>query len=489
MRRIIAVLSLAAVLVASAVGVVAPVGGVVASAGGVAAPAGSVAASAETQLKDVSLPPISEKVLGNGLRVCVIETREVPLVALRLLVPAGSAADPAAAEGTAGLTARLLLKGAGGLGAEQISEAIENVGGWLEASAGRDFTIVAGDFLARDLELALEHLARAVTAPDFPEAELVRERSLVVAELARVKENPGALATREFLRHLLAGHPYGNPVDGYPGAVGSLTREDVAAFHRRYYVPRGCILAVVGDVDARKTLRLAEKLFGRWTGGADGAAAAPLEPLAFPGGRVVVIDQPDLTQSQIRIGNRAAAMNDPAYFELDVANNILGGGFTSRLMDEIRVNRGLTYGVRSMLGRYRAGGFFGVSTFTKHATLRETIDVALGEIERMRTEPVGEEELAGARRYLAGLFPFRIETNSDLARWMTDVAFYGLGREFVETYRTRVGAVDSGGVRAAARERFHSGDNLILVLTSYAETAAQLEGLGALEVIPIDALE
>jgi zinc protease len=445
----------------------------------VSAPAGG--------MKDVKMPPAAERTLDNGLRVFVVETREVPLVTLRLLVPAGSVLDPAGKEGIANLTADLLLKGAGGLGAEEISEAIEGVGGRLDARAGKDFTVVTGDFLSRDLELGLDYLARAVTAPDFPGDEFSRERSIVLAELQQVKESPGALASREFTRALLAGHPYGNPVNGYPGSVESLAPDDAVAFYETYYVPKGSILAVVGDVDAKKVMKLVEKELGGWKGEAPASTVPDLA--AAEGRRVIVIDKPDATQSQIRFGNLAAGMNAPDYFQAEVANTLLGGGFTSRLMNEIRVNRGLTYGVRSGVSRYRDGGYFVVGTFTKNATLRECIDVALAEVERIRTEPVGEEELAGTERYISGLFPFEIETNGDLARWITEVEFYGLGRQFVETYRTRVDAVDSQGLEDAAARNFRAGGNLILVVTNYAETADQLKDLGEIEVIPIGEIE
>ena len=155
-------------------------------------------------------------------------------------------------------------------------------------------------------------------------------------------------------------------------------------------------------------------------------------------------------------------------------------------MDEIRVNRGLSYGARSNMGKYRSGGYFMAYTYTKNESLRECIDVALAEIDRMRDEEVGGEELEGAERYISGLFPFELETNSDLARWVMNVAFYGLGEDFVEDYRSRVDRVSSGDVQSVARKYFHSSGNLIVLLTNYGQTASQPEGLGEIEVIGID---
>ncbi len=255
-------------------------------------------------------------------------------------------------------------------------------------------------------------------------------------------------------------------------------------------MPGGAVLAVVGDVDVGRARKLIEKKLGGWKGSAPAdSRVAALEKQPAKTRRVIVIDKPDLTQSQIRIGNIAVGKNTPDYFELKVANSVLGGGFTSRLMDEIRVNRGLSYGARSVLGQYRHGGFFGVFTYTKNATLRETIDVALEQIELIRDEKISDEELAGNRRYISGLFPFDIETNSDIAQWITDLEFHDLGGDFVEKYRSRIGAVSSDGVMRVAKEHFGYDRNIIVVMTNYEETKDQLEGLGEIEVISIKEIE
>ncbi len=450
--------------------------------------AAAVPAAAGT--RDVKLPDYEEHVMKNGLKVFIVPASEVPLVTMRLLIPAGSYTDKEGDEGLAAMTARLLLNGAGGMGAEEISASVEGVGGRLDAWAGRDYAIVTGDFLSRDFELGLDHLARVVTRPDFPAEEFERERSIVLAEAMSVKENPYALANREFLRLLLAPDPYGNPVDGYPASVRKMSRDDVFFFHKEHYVPEGAILAVVGDVDAGKAKKLIEKKLGGWKSGAPVLVRiVNVNRTEILSRRVIVIDKPDLTQSQIRIGNIAVGRNTPDYFDLKVANSILGGGFTSRLMDEIRVNRGLSYGARSGLGQFRYGGFFGIYTHTKNATLRETIDVALEQVRLMRDVKVEDEELAGSRRYISGLFPFDIETNADIAQWMTDLDFYSLGGDFVEKYRSRIGAVSSDDVMRVAREHFGYDANLIVVMTNYDETKQQLEGLGDIEVISMSEIE
>ena len=441
-------------------------------------------AAAETGLEDITLPPYEEHILDNGLRVFVMETHEVPLVTLRLLIPAGSAHDAPSRAGIANLTARMLLKGAAGRTAEEIAEYVEGMGGRLEAEANRDYTLVEGDFMARDIEAALEIMGDVVLRPDFPAEEHERERGIVQAEITGDRESPYYFTSKRFIEALVGDHPYAHPVEGSEESIGAISREDIALFHKEYFSPEGAILAVVGDVEAKDALRMIEEEFGGWKGAAADLTIPKLAERTFPGRKVVIIDKPDVTQSQIRIGNIAVGMDTPHYFQLEVANNILGGGFTSRLMKEIRVVRGLSYGARSVLARYEAGGLFYVVTYTKNDTLREAIDVALEELSKIRNIPVDDEEIESNERYISGLFPFRLETNGHLAFWLTELAFYGLGKDFVEGYRGRIDAVESNEVQEVARSYFHVDDCMIMLLTDYDSVKDQLEGLGEIEVIP-----
>jgi len=452
-----------------------------------AMPHGTSAGAAE--LKNVTLPPFEEHTLDNGLRVFIMETREVPLVTVRLLVPAGSAQDAPGKEGVANLTARMLLKGAGGRTAEEIAEYIEGMGGRLEAEADRDYTLLTGDFMSRDLGSALEIVGDVILRPEFPEGEYEREKSIVSAEIRGIRENPYYFATERFVEALAGDHPYAHPVAGSESSIGAVNRDDLVSFHGDFYSPHGAILAVVGDVDSKKALKSIKKELGAWKGTPVSRQLPKLGEQRFPGRRVIIIDKPDVTQSQIRIGNIAAGRGTPHYFQLEVANNVLGGGFTSRLMKEIRVLRGLSYGARSLQQQFEAGGVFYIVTFTKNESLREAIDVALDEVRKIREIPVGEEELESNERYISGLFPFELETNGHLAYWLTELAFYGLGTEFVENYRSRIDAVESAGVQEVAEKYFHVDDCMILLLTNYEGVKDQLEGLGRIEVIPFEDIE
>lgn len=437
----------------------------------------------------VKLPPYQERTLANGLKVFVMETREVPLVNVTLLVPAGSAADGAGAEGIANLTGRLLLKGAGGMTAEQIAESIEEVGGAIDVRTGRDYTTATAGFMAKDLDRALKLLGAIALSPSFPEEELAREKSIISAEIAGTKDNPMQLASREFVRALIGDHPYAHPVEGSAESVSALTRDRVLAFYKAGYVPKGAILAVVGDVDAKKALDLVKARFGGWKGEAPPRPVPALAPKQYPGRRLIVVDKPDATQSQIRFGNVTVPRGTSEEFPLVVSNTVLGGGFTSRLMEEIRVNRGLSYGARSTNTNYRHGGIFGVYTYTKNKSLRECIDVALDQVKRMRTEKLSDTELASAKKYVTGLFPFDVETNGDLAGWLVDLTFYGIPLTYVEQYTGKIDAVTADDCLKVAQNRYWLDDNLMFLMTKYDETKDQLQGLGKIEVVNIDAIK
>ncbi len=437
----------------------------------------------------VKLPPYKESKLGNGLRVFVMETTEVPLVSVALLVPSGSAADGPGADGIANLTGRLLLKGAGGMTAEQVAEAIEEVGGDMSVNTTRDYTVVFANFMAKDLARALDIMSKAVLSPAFPAEELAREKSLVSAEIAGTKDNPMALASREAVRALIGDHPYAHPVNGSGTSVEGITRDGVLAYYKANYVPAGAIVAVVGNVKSAQALDLVKARFGSWKGAAPNREIPELAPRKFPGRTVFVVDKKDATQSQIRIGNIAVPRNTPDYFPLVVSNTVLGGGFTSRLMNEIRVNRGLSYGARSGVTHMKHGGTFTVMTYTKNKTMREAIDVCLNELKKLRDERIGDEELTSNKKYISGLFPFDIETNNDLAGWLVDLTYNGVPLAFIEDYQGKVAAVTPDDCMRVAKAHYWLDDNLLFLMTNYDETKDQIQGLGNVEVVGIDKIE
>jgi len=430
----------------------------------------------------LQLPPHTRTTLDNGLTVFIMPTARLPLVDFRLVVRVGSVGDPRGKEGLANLTAELLTQGAGRRGARQIAEDIAFVGGTLEASAGVEQVVVACEVLQKDFAVGLELLRDVVAQPTFPPEELDRKKNEMLGVIASQRDDPAALANRELGPFLLGDSPLAHPTIGWEGSVGGLTHDDVVAFHREHFRPENAILAVVGDVDPRTVRSALEKAFGGWR-----KTGAPSRDLyaAVPqarGSQVRIIRKPEVTQTQIRLACMGVPRNHPDYYPITVANTILGAGFTSRLVNEIRVVQGLTYSISSRFTMYRNAGTFRISTFTKNETLRRTIDETLKVVKDLLDRGPGEEELAKAKRYLTGLYPLGLQAPDELAARLLDVEFYGLDPKYIETYRDRIDAVTMADCRRALKSYFCVDDLRILVVSAPETAEKALEGLGPIEV-------
>jgi zinc protease len=431
----------------------------------------------------IALPPLLEERLPNGLTVVVARRPGVPLVAIRLVVAAGSALDPAKGEGLAHLVVQTARRGTGSRSGREIDDLAESLGAELGAAADEDASWFGLSAPSESLAPLLDLVVDVATAPAFPAKEVERIRRREAAGLAHVLDEAGAVADRAMLRAAYGAHPYAHPSDGRIRHLAGLGRADTAAFHRRWFSPEATTLVVVGALDPEKAIALARRKLGRWRPG--GPPPVPLPPPTQPARRVLVLDKPDANQVQIRIALPALPRATPDYFEAVVANAVFGGGFTSRLMEAIRVNRGLSYGVRSRFATSRAGGLFFISSFTKTATAAELVDVALDEARRFCDEGPRDDELERAKSYLAGLFPLSLETHDQLAEKLADLRLFGLPPERVTEYRARVRAVTAAGCLEVARRHFPvGGRGVIVAVGPAAEVAPQLERFGPVVVAP-----
>jgi zinc protease len=429
----------------------------------------------------ITLPPHERTTLANGLRLVAVQQDELPVVTLRLLVMAGSAEDPAGREGLARLTGMLLNQGTASRTAAQIADAVDGTGGVLNVEVSEDGTAIEFRALSRDLPIALDLLSDVATRASFPGEEVARQRDLLLAEIASALDDPDAMGTEYFNAFLFGTAPYGHPVRGWHAPVTSLTRDDVAGFFAAHYVPGNAVLAVVGDVEPAALRADVERSFGTWSG-----AAAPPR-LAPPGGsvgeRVLVVDKPDVTQAQIRIGNLGLARSDPDYVPAVVLNTALGGTFYSRLMNAVRVERGLTYSIRSGFTPARQPASFLIDTFTRNEKLTETIAVILEEVEAVRREGLAPQELEETKEFLVGTYPMRLETSSQLASRLLDAELFQIPVEQILDFRALVRAVRGEDIRRVAKERLDPATFKIVVLARAKEATASLAPYGAVRVI------
>ena len=434
---------------------------------------------------DLKLPKSHRSVLSCGLRLQVTRRQPLPLVAIRLLIPAGSALDPKGREGLADLTARMLKKGTDHLSAEQISEEVEFVGGSLGANASEDFTVISLSAPSEHIETMLRILGQLVRDPAFPKAELEKMKRRTLAQFANDRDDPSVLADRAILAGLWGSHPYGHDSGGTEVSISDIQRRDVVSFHRNHLGPQTAFLLVVGAADPRKVHQLAEKSFQGWVGGKENPLPLPDPPGPSREGSIRLIDKSEQTQSQVRIAGVGFEKGNPDYFAALVANAVLGGGFTSRLVEEIRVNRGLSYSVGSHFDSLKAGGGFFLSTFTKNETTGEIIEVALAEAAKMREANISKSELTKTLNYIYGHYPARLETNEYVASVLADISLFELGDDWVECYHQRLFSVSVAAVRSAAEEYFFSTPPAIVVVGNASKVAPQLKSFGRLEVLTV----
>jgi zinc protease len=440
---------------------------------------------------DVKLPPVTRVTLENGLRLIVAELHEVPLVEFYVMVGAGSAQDPEGKEGLASLTADVLTRGAGKLSAEEFARTVESLGGTIAADAGTDGTIVSGEFLRDDFQTGLDLLRQVLREPTLAPDEVRRARDAQLADLVAALENPSMVAERCFAAFLYGAYPYGRWQDGNHKSVAGLGRGNVRNFYERWYHPNNTILSVVGDISAEDAAARVREAFGTWEARADAvpSRAGPPEPLTAR--RVLLVDEPDASQAQIRIGSIAMARNDPQLLRSQVANTVLGGGFSSELVEELRIKRSLTYGASSGFVPRLTGGDFRISTFSKSPTAVEALALALEVAGKFRSDPIDPKALEKAKSYMEGQFPLHLETPESLAARLAEIEFFGLPKDDLATYVSRVAAVTPDDARSAAERHMPGPEEVaIVVVGKAAEIRPALESrFGPVRVVPREACD
>jgi zinc protease len=403
-------------------------------------------------------PNATEKTLPNGLRVFVVTDHSEPAVAARLLImSAGSIKDTPDEPGVAAMTANLLTQGTGKRSARDIAEAIDFVGGSLNASSGKDGTTVTLDVVKKDLNLGFDLMSDVVLHPAFSADELERQRQQLLSGMTVQYSDPEFLASVVFSRIVYGGSPYGLPGEGTPETVKKLNRDDLAKFHDANYAPNQSLLAVAGDITPEEAFGVAEKYFGGWQK-LDLPAAVPASPSMLSGQHIWLIDKPDAVQTQIRAGKLGIRRNDPDFIPVEVMNRIFGGGYNSLLNTEVRVKKGLTYGAYSTFTPQRYSGEFLVGTFTRTAATVEATKLVVDLLSRMAAGGATPEQLKFARDYLAGVYPIQSETAEQVSGRVLSAAAFGLPADYNRTYPDKIRGVSLDQVNAMAKQYLATTD-------------------------------
>jgi len=416
---------------------------------------------------ELVLPKIERWTMKNGLEVIVVPRKELPVVSFGVLIKAGAYdEDKASNLGVSDFTAAMLRKGTEGKkkrSADDISRAIDSVGGSLDAQAGLESSSATCSVLSKDTALCLELLSDVLLHPTFPEIEMDEEREQMLAGIAARVDNPGALAEAHFDNQLYGEkNPQGWVLEAED--VPKLTRDKLVAFWKAFYRPNNALLAVAGDVDPARLRGELEKAFGKWQK-ADVPARPAFKMAALKSTRVLIVDKPDLTQTTILLGHRGIRHADPLWFPATLMNYVLGGSdFSSRLMTDVRSKRGLTYGISSSFGASLYDGAFLVSMSTKNENVWQALVATVNQVRKMRTEGPTPEELAKGKGYYAGSYPFELQTAAGVAGAIVGAELHGLGLDYVQKFALKMAAVDEAQAKEAAGTLLDPDNVLVVVV-------------------------
>ena len=414
-------------------------------------------------------PPVPQRHrLSNGLELLVVEKRAVPMVAFGIVLKGGASRDPGGLPGLANFTTAMLQEGTLTRSSEQIAQELEFIGNQLAASTGREHTLVGTESLARHFPIALELVSDLLQHPTFPEEELVRLGNLRRTALRRRRDDATALADL-VAPAILYGRDshYGHSIDGTVDLFESVSRDDLVNHFRASCGPENATLAVVGDVSLDEVVKLAEQHFQGWkgTGGPEGVAEEdPTAASTNDTGSLYLLDKQGAAQSVIRAGSVGVPRHHSDYLPLVIINHLFGGQFTARLNQNLRQDKGYSYGYRSSIDWHRGSSLFLAGGGVQTDVTLEAVVETLREFSDIRGDrPVGEEEFLAARTALLRQFPSSFETCWQVLQQLTQMVLFDLPDDYYRTLGAKVEAVSLADVQRVARERVESPPTVLVV--------------------------
>ncbi len=427
----------------------------------------------------------------EGGTLGLLETsHDLPLVSLVVALHCGSDADPPGKAGLARIAVRMLRRGCEGLTSEQIDFRIDALGAEMAVDTSHSTVAIHAQVIARNLDAFVDLLARMLSAPSFPEDELGRLKRESVAEIVEARDNDRVVAQKAMQRALFDGHPYGVSSGGTTRSVPTITSEDVRAFYRRFVVKRNIVVGIAGDVTADRAPAIVTRLVAALPEGVR-ASGAIADPTMRPGRRLLVVDKPERTQTQILVGTLGTSPRDEDHVPLVVANAVFGGTFTSRLMKEIRSKRGWSYGASSRAGIDRKRHSWVLWTFPAAEDSGPCLELSIALLEAWVSGGVTPREVAFIQRYLIRSHAFDVDTATKRLHQGLDVEALSLPPEYFSGWIEHVRAVTPEAATAAVRNRIRTEDLLVVVVGTAVEVLDPLRsaipGLTEATVVPFDA--
>jgi len=428
----------------------------------------------------VTWPKRTRARLSNGMEIVLAQAHSIPKFHGELFFRAGEALVSDRSVGLAEMTSTVLRTGTAKRTSRQIEEDLRRLGADLGTSAGQDTSAISFAGLSEFAELLLQLVAELGQEASFPEQEFERERRQKLEEVKLERTSPGFLASERLRKVLFGTHPYAR-VSPSEQQVAAYSRANLESVYREIYTPENALLVLVGDFEPQAMLKSVEKVFSDWEGKKPAAKAASALP-KFGGRRVYVVHNPGSVQTQILLGCHAITRKHPDWIRLGLTNSLYGGAFNSRLVMNIREDKGYTYSPCSGVSPLRQHGYFSVSAAVRNDVVAASLTEIFYEIDKLRSLPVPAAELADAQNYLTGMFSMGLATQEGLLSQFSTVELNELPVDYLETYRDKVRALTSADLLAAARKYFDSANMQIVVVGDRAQIETQAALFGEIEV-------
>jgi zinc protease len=413
------------------------------------------------------LPSYEKFVLKNGLTVYLMQQKEVPMINVSAILPAGAIYD-GQQNGLSYLTAVALKHGTKSMSKTKIEEELDFIGATLYTDASKEFSSISSKFAAKDQDKVLNIIKDVLINPVFDTAEFEKEKKRTLVGLEQAKESPQNVIGNFYNQLLYGNHVYANPVYGKIVTVSTLNTDDVKKFYKSYYVPNGSAIAIVGDFNTKDMKAKITNMFSGWAKGTAPAEVAN-KPVTSPtAAQVLLVNKDDAKETTFHIGGPGISRSNPDFVAIEVINTVLGGRFTSWLNDELRVNTGLTYGARSSFSPLKNAGTFQITTFTATKNTEAAVDKALEVFNKLHQTGLDENTLISAKNYVKGQFPPKYETSGQLAGLLTQMFWYGFDESFINNFQKNVDELNVEKAKQIVGKYFPK-NNLQFVMVGKAE--------------------
>jgi zinc protease len=442
---------------------------------------------------DITFPPLpafevpkpQTFTLKNGLRVFLMEDHELPLITARVVVRTGAFWEPQDKIGLARFAGSVMRTGGtASMTGDQLDEFLEKRAAFMDSSIGGDSGSAGVNCLKQDFDAVFKVFLEMLRKPAYAQDKLDLAKIQANAAIARRNDNVGGITGRELGRLVYGPDSPVASIEQY-ATVAAITRDDLVKWHDTYYVPNGMLLGVTGDFDPKEMRKTIEKAFADWPKGA-AVATPPVEYRKTPNAGIFFIEKPDVTQANIAMAHLGIEQKNPDYFAAQVMNEVLSGGFSGRLMNQIRTKKGLAYGVGGGLGAaFNRQGLARFTMSTKSASVYDAIAALKDEIRGMISNPATDEEMKHAKESILNSFIFNYTSRAGILGQQMTYAYYGLPENYLETYRSNIEKVTKDDVARVASKYLHPDDLTLLVVGRAADFPKPLDTLGKVTTLDI----